>query len=63
MKNAIISEKAREEKILLGGIANTTTLAKVARASISVDLGRRYNWAMSNIDLDAAKELELNNIK
>ncbi len=64
MKDVIISEKAREEEILsLKGIADTTALAEVAWVSSPVDLAGRYNWAMSNADLDIAKELGLTSIK
>ena len=63
MKDVIILEKAREEKMLLESIANITALAEVTRVSSPVDLAGRYNWVMSNADLDAAKELGLTDIK
>ena len=63
MKDVIISEKAREEKMLSEGIVDMTALAEIARVSSSVDFAERYNWAMSNTDLDVAKKLELINIK
>ncbi len=63
MKDVIISEKAREEEILQESIADTTVLAEVARVSSLVDLAWRYNWAMSDADLDAANELGLIGIK
>ncbi len=59
----IISEKAREEEMLLEGVADTTVPAEVARVSSPVDLAVRYNWAMNVADLDAAKELGLTGIK
>ncbi len=49
--------------MLLGDIADTITLAKVAQALSLFDLAGRYNWIISNIDLDRAKELGLTNIK
>ncbi len=64
MKDVIILEKAREEEMLsLEGIADTTAPAEVTRVSSLVDLTGRYNWAMSDADLDAAKELGLTGIK
>ncbi len=64
MKDVIISKKARErEMLLLKGIADTTAPAEVAQVSSSVDLAGRYNWAMSNADLDIAKELGLTGFK
>ncbi len=63
MKDVIISEKAREEEMLSEGIADKTVPAEVARVSSLVDLAGRYNWAMSNADMDAAKELGLTGIK
>ncbi len=63
MKDVIISEKAREEEMLSEGIVDTTALAEVARVSNPVDLAKRYNWAMSNANLDVAKEQGLTSIK
>ncbi len=33
-------------------IVDTTALAEIAQVSSLVDLAERYNWAMSNADLD-----------
>ncbi len=63
MKDVIILEKAREDKMLSESIADTTAPAEVGRVSSPVDLVGRYNWAMSDADLDAAKELGLTGIK
>ncbi len=63
MKDVIILEKAREDKMLSESIADTIVPAELARVSSHVDLVGRYNWAMSDADLDAAKELGLTGIK
>ncbi len=63
MKDVIISEKVREDKMLPENISDTTALAEVAWVSSPVDLTGRYNWAMSDADLDTAKELGLTSIK
>ncbi len=44
-------------------IADTTAPAEVARISSLIDLAGRYNWVMSDADLNAAKELGLTGIK
>ena len=48
MKDEIISDKAREKKLLKGPV-DITVPAEVARAMNLVDLAWRYNWAMSNV--------------
>ncbi len=63
MKDVIISKKVREDELLSESIVDTTALAEVARVSSPVDLVGRYNWAMSDADLDVAKELRLTDIK
>ena len=49
--------------MLLEGIVNTTAPAEVAQVSSPIDLVKRYNWAISNANLDVVKELELIGIK
>ena len=63
MKDVIIEEKAREKEGLSESIADTTAPAKVAQGSSPVDLAGKYMWAMSNANIDAAKELGLIGIK
>ena len=63
MKEVIILQKAKEEEMLSGSIADTTVLAEMAQVSSFVDLTERYNWVMSNANLDVVKELELTGIK
>ena len=62
MKDIIISEKARKKKLLESPV-DKTALAEVARAFSPVNLTWRYRWAISNIDMDATKELELTGVK
>ncbi len=59
----IILEKVKEEEILLENIADMTASAEIAWVSSLVDLTGRYNWVMSNPDLDVAKKLGLTGIK
>ena len=63
MKNIIILEKTREKEKLSEGSANTNAPVDVARASSPVDLIWRYRWAMSKVDMEAAKELGLTGVK
>ena len=63
MKGMDIEEKARKKKELLKGITDTTALAKVAQALSPVDFARKYMWAISNINIDVAKQLGLLGIK
>ncbi len=62
MKDIIISEKTREKK-LSEGPADTTAPAEVAWTSSPIDLAWKYRWAMSNVDMDAAKKLGLTEVK
>ena len=63
MKDVIISEKARKEEILSESIANMTAPAEMAQVLSLIDFAGRYNWVMSDVDLDIAKELGLTGIK
>ncbi len=62
MKDVIISEKARKKK-LSESPADTTASAKMAQTSSSIDLVWKYRWAISNVNIDVAKELQLTKIK
>ncbi len=62
IKDVIISEKARE-KMLSEGPADTIAPVEVVRALSHIDLTWKSRWAMSNIDMDAAKELRLTGVK
>lgn len=62
MKNRIILEKVREKRKLLKGIADTTTLAKMAWISSFIDLISKYKWTINNTKLDVAKKWELTRI-
>ena len=63
MKDVISEKKTKEKEKLSESIADTIALAEVAYILSLVDLARKYMWAINNLDLDAAKELELTGIK
>ncbi len=63
MKDVIISKKTWEEEILSESIADTTAPAEMAQILSPIDLAGRYNWAMSNADLNTEKKLGLTGIK
>lgn len=44
--------------MLLGRIVDTTALVEVAQALNPINFTKRNKWAISNTDLDKAKELE-----
>ena len=64
MKDVVISKKAREkEGQLVVRNADKIAQAEVARTSSPMDLDGKYMWVMSNVDIDAARDLELTGIK
>lgn len=64
MKSVIISEKNRKkEENSIKKNADKITLVKVIKTSSLVDLNDRYMQAISNIDINVAKNLGLTNIK
>ena len=64
MKDVVTSKKAREkEGQLVVRNADKIAQAEVARTSSPMDLDGKYIWAMSNIDIDAARDLGLTGIK
>ena len=64
MKDVIISKKTLEkEEPLIVRNADKIALAEVERTSRPMDLNGKYMWAISNIDIDEARDLGLRNIK
>ena len=64
MKDVIISKKALEkEGQLVVRNADKIALAEVGRTSSPMDLDGKYMWAISNVDIDAARDLGLTGIK
>ena len=64
MKDVIISKKALEkEGQLVVRNADKIALAEVGRTSSPIDLDGKYIWAISNVDIDAARDLGLTDIK
>ena len=43
--------------------ANKIALVEVARTSSPMDLNGKYMWAISNVDIDAARDLVITGIK
>ena len=59
-----IIEKSRENKELLAiENANKTAIAEVTKVSSAIDFKNKHSLAISNADIDAAKNLRLINIK
>ena len=64
MKDVIISKKALEkEGQLVVRNADKIALAEVRSALSLMDLDGKYMWAISNVDIDAARDLGLTGIK
>ena len=64
MKDVVISQKAWEKEGQLV-IKNVDKIAQteVMRTSSLIDLDGKYMWAMSNVDIDTARDLGLTGIK
>lgn len=63
MKDVVSLEKARGKKKLLEDTIDITTSAELAQVSSPVNLTSRYKQAMSNPEINVAKELRLTGIK
>lgn len=62
MKDKIILKKIRKKRQLLKCIMNITILAKIAQGYSVTDLALKYNYTMSNVNLDSAKKLRLRGV-
>lgn len=60
----ILAKKSKDHKGLLA-IENIDkiTIAEIAKVLNTIDLHGKYNWAISNGDINAAEDLRLTNIK
>ena len=64
MKDVIILKKAlKKEGQLVVRNANKIALAEFGRTLSPMDLDGKYMWAISNVDIDAARDLGLTGIK
>ena len=64
MKDVIISKKALEkERQLVVKNADKIALAKVGKTLSPMDFDGKYMWAISNVDIDATRDLGLTGIK
>ncbi|WP_375449299.1 hypothetical protein [uncultured Nostoc sp.] len=63
-KDVIISKKALEnEGQLVVRNVDKIALAEVGKTLSLMDLDGKYMWAISNVDIDVARDLELTDIK
>ena len=63
MKDVVISKKAWVKKRRLEmRNADKMALVEVVRTTSLMDLDGKYMWTMSNIDIDAVRDLGLTNI-
>ena len=64
MKDVVVLKKAREKEEQLV-VRNTDKIAQAefARTLSPMDLDGKYIWAITNVDIDAARDLGLTGIK
>lgn len=60
----ILSKKVleKEEQLIIKN-ANRIALSEVGKTSSSMNLDHRYKWVISNVDINAARDLGLTDIK
>lgn len=63
MKDRIILKKSKEKKKLSENIANIIMLIEVTKVSCLLDLVKRYEYVISNVNINAANKLGLTHIK
>ncbi len=61
----VVAEKGRKNKkqLVMENLLDKTAMAKVAKVLIVIDLGSKYSWAISDIDINIARDLGLTDIK
>ncbi len=62
MKN-VIAMVERDGELLVMENANKTAITKFAKVSSAIDLRNKHSWAISNADMDVARDLGLTSIK
>ena len=64
MKNVIeAAEKGREIQEPLAEKINKAAMVEVAKVASAIDIGNKYRWAISNDDIDIARDLRLISVK
>ena len=65
MKDMIAAATRGRENEGLLAMENTgkTTITDVAKVLSIINLGNKYSWAISNANIDAARDLKLTRIK
>ncbi len=59
----MIAVAERGGKLLAIENEEKTVIAEVAKVSSAINLGSKHSWAISNADIDAARDLRLTSIK
>ncbi len=59
----IIAVAERNRELLAMENVDKTVIAEVAKVSSAIDLGNKHSWAISNADMDVARDLRLTGIK
>lgn len=64
MKDMIaVTERGRKIQGLLAEKVDKAAIAKVAKVASAIDIGNKYRQAISNDDMDAARDLGLTGVK
>ena len=60
---ALIEKSGENKELSIIENADKTVMVEVAKVSSAINLESKYNWAISNADMDAAEDLKLVDIK
>lgn len=60
---AVAKKGGKNKELLAMRNVDKTVMTKVAKILSTIDLRRKHNWVISNIDIDIARNLELIGIK
>lgn len=58
-----VTERGKEIQGLLAEKIDKVAIAKVAKVASAIDIGNKYRQAISNDDMDAARDLGLTGVK
>lgn len=60
---AIAKKDRKNRELLVIENKNKTAMVKVAKVSSVIDLGNKYSWVISNINIEIARDSRLTSIK
>ena len=60
---AVIERGGKNKELLAIKNTDKTAMTEVAKMSNAINFGSKYNWVISNTNIDVARNLKLINIK